>query len=221
VAYRTSMASRVGLVATLVLATAFVATATATRQPATGTAMFVVRNDPRLCPSPLCGGYWAALANAARTRCQDGLRRPRCYAAVAVDSGGRPVSNIPEGALVRGAIDIGRDDLGELAVAAIYAPSGHAQVSGGYYRVRDTGIRCVRAPCFSYQATQANGSTGTRVSGVDLGAAKVTAKQLARASAALRTKDGLYARGRLSTGLDGSRTFHALRLYLRLSLPRA
>jgi hypothetical protein len=183
--------------------------------------MFVVRHDPRLCPSPLCGGYWVAFANAARTRCQDGLRRPRCYAAVAVDARGRPVGDIPEGALVRGAIDIGRDDLGELVVAAIYEPSGRAKVSGGYYRVRDTGIRCVRAPCFSYRATQVNGSTRTTLSGVDIAAAKVTAKQLARANAALRTSEGLYAHGRFSSGLDGSRTFHALRLYLRLPLPRA
>jgi hypothetical protein len=221
VAYRTSMASRVGLVATLLLVTAFLATATAARQPPTGTAMFVVRHDPRLCPSPMCGGYWVALANAARTRCQDGLRHPRCYAAVAVDARGRPVGGVPEDALVRGAIDIGRDDLGELVAAAIYAPSGRVKGSGGYYRVRDTGIRCVRAPCLSYRATQVNGSTGTRVSGVDIAAARATATQLARARAALRTKDGLYAQGGFSTGLDGGRVFHATRLFLRAPLPRA
>jgi hypothetical protein len=221
VAYRTSMASRVGLVATLLLVTAFVATATATRQPPTGTAMFVVRHDPRLCPSPMCGGYWVALANRARTHCADGLRHVRCYAARAVDAKGTPLGNIAEGGLARGAIDVGRDDLGELVVTAAFAPVGSAPPRGGYYRIVDTGIRCVRAPCFSYRAAQVNGSTGTRASGVDLDAAKVTAKQLARARAALRTKDGLYARGRFSTGLDGSRRFHALRLYLRLPLPRA
>jgi hypothetical protein len=215
------MASRVGLVATLLLVATFLATASAARQPPSGTAMFVVRHDPRLCPSPLCGGYWVALANAARTRCQDGLRHRRCYVAVAVDARGRPVGDVPEHALVRGAIDIGRDDLGDLVVAAIYAPSGRAKVSGGYYRLRDTGIRCVRAPCFSYRATQVNGSTGTRKSGVDVAASNATATQLARANAALRTKDGLYARGAFSTGLDGGRVFHARRLFLRAPLPRA
>jgi hypothetical protein len=215
------MASRVGLVVTLLLVTAFHATATAARQPPTGTAMFVVRHDPRSCPGPMCGGYWVALANAARTRCQDALRHPRCYAAIAVDVRGRPVGDVPEDALVRGAIDIGRDDLGELVVMGIYAPAGGVKISGGYYRVRDTGIRCVRAPCFSYRATQVNGSTGTRVSGVHVAAARATATQLARARAALRTNDGLYARGGFSTGLDGGRVFHATRLYLRARLPRA
>ena len=215
------MASRVGLVAALLLIAAFLATATAARQPPTGTAMFVVRHDPRLCPSPNCGGYWVALANGARTRCADGLRHVRCYVARAVDAKRRQLGDIAEGALVRGAIDAGRDDVGELVVTAAFSPAGSALLRGGYYRVVDTGIRCVHAPCFSYRATQVNGSTGTRVSGVDVAAAKGTAKQLARADAALRTKDGLHARGRFSTGLDGSRTFHALRLYLRVPLPRA
>lgn len=214
------MISRVGLVAVAALVAALVGAAAAARQPPTGTAMFVVRHDPRLCPSPLCGGYWVALANGARTRCVDGLRHVRCYAARAVDAKGSPLGDITEGGLVRGAIDLGRDDLGELVVAAAFSPAGSAPPRGGYYRVVDTGIRCVRAPCFSYRATQINGSTGARVSGVDVAAAKVTAKQLARANAALR-KDGLYARGRISTGLDGGRTFHALRLYLRVPLPRA
>lgn len=220
-AYRTSMASRVGLVATLLLVTASVATSTAARQPPAGTAMFVVRHDPRLCPSPMCGGYWLALANGARTRCADGLRHGRCYAARAVDAKGGPLGDIAEGGLVRGAIDAGRADLGELVVTAVYDPAGSVPVAGGYYRVVDSGIRCVRAPCFSYRARQVNGSTRSTLSGVDVAAARATARQLTRAHAALRTKDGLYARGGFSSGLDGGRVFHARRLFLRAPLPRA
>ena len=120
--------SRVGL-AVCVILLATVAVASAGRQPPSGTAMYVVRVDPRLCPSPMCGGYWVALANAARTRCQDGLRRPRCYVATAVSASGKP--SIAEGALVRGAIDIGRDDLGELVVTAAFSPAGSAPPRGG------------------------------------------------------------------------------------------
>ena len=117
------------------------AAGTAARHPPSGTAMFVVRNDPRLCPSPRCGGYWVALANGARTRCQDGLRRPRCYAATAVSRSGKMLGRIAEGALVRGAIDIGRGELGELLVAALYAPVGATPLRGGYYRVEP--LTCV------------------------------------------------------------------------------
>ena len=171
------MVSRAGLVAiTLVVLCGVVAASSAGRQPPTGTAVYVVRHDPRLCPSPLCGGYWVAIANGARTRCADGLRRPRCYVADAVRAGGSPVGDIAEEALVRGAMDVGRDDLGELVVSAVYAPAGDAMPSGGFYRVTDTGIRCVRAPCFSYRVTQVNGATGTAVSSLDLEAAQATAE---------------------------------------------
>ena len=147
------------------------------------------------------------------------LRHPRCYVATAVSAG--RTASIAEGALVRGAIDIGRNDLGELVATAVYRPAGATAARGGYYRVRDTGIRCVRAPCFSYSATQVNGPTSTRTSGVDLAAANPAPNELARAQKALHTTNGLYARGGFSTGLDGGRTFHATRLFLRTPLPRA
>jgi Domain of unknown function (DUF6748) len=214
------MASRVGLLGMLALV-AFVAVGAVRGEPASGTAIYAVRVDPRLCPSPRCGGYWVALANGARTRCLDGLRRPRCYVARAVSSMGKPVAVIAEGALVRGKISAGPDDLGELVVSAVYAPTGTALVSGGYYRIVDTGIVCVRAPCFSYRATQVNGSTRTSISSVDLASSGAAAAQVARARSALRTKNGLYARGRFARADDGGIVFRALRLYLRAPLPRA
>lgn len=215
------MASRVTLAAILLVITGVVAASSSARQPPSGTAMYVARHDPRLCPSPMCGGYWIAIANGARTRCADGLRHVRCYAARAADASGNAIGDIAEGALVRGAIDVGRDDLGELVVAAVYAPAGIATVSGGYYRVVDTRIRCVRAPCFSYRATQVNGSTRTTTSSVDLAASGAKAAEITRAQAALRTKNGLYARGRFARTPDGGLAFRALRLYLRTPLPRA
>ena len=217
-----SMVSRAGLVAVaLVVLCGLVAAGAAGRQPPTGTAMYVVRHDPRLCPSPLCGGYWVAIANGARTRCVDDLRHPRCYVADAVHANGDPVGAIAEEALVRGAMEAGRDDLGELVVSAVYESVGQAAPSGGYYRVTDTGIRCVRAPCFSYRVAQVNGVTGTMVSSLDLEAAQATPKEVARALAAVETKNGLYARGRFAPTPDGGRVFRALRLYLRAMPPRA
>ena len=188
--------------------------------------MFIVEGDPRLCPSPLCGGYWAALANGVRTRCGDGQRQTRCYTARAVDRYGRPyVNEIPTGSLVRGAIEpglrLGERTLDRLRVHAVYAPAGAAAISGGYYRVVDNGIRCIRAPCFSYRAGQVNGSSRVTISQVDLQASGAPAAAIERAQAALRTKDGLYARGRFAPTPDGGRVFRALRLYLRAPPPRA
>jgi hypothetical protein len=219
------MVSRVGLVAVMLVLAGVAASGTAARTPVTGTAMFLVQNDARLCPSPLCGGYWVALANGVRTRCGDGVRRTRCYAADAVDRNRRPVGGLKEGALLRGALERGRPvgarRLDRFVVSAQYAAAGTATPGGGWYRVFDTGIVCVRAPCFSYRAQSVNASTKITISGVALDASGATASQIERAAAALRTKDGLYARGRFASTPDGGRAFRALRLYLRAPLPRA
>ena len=211
------------VVSVIVVSAAAVATSSA-RQPPTGTAMYIVRHDPRLCPSPMCGGYWLTIVNGVRTRCSDGQRRPRCYAGRAVDRQRRPLGDIPEGALIRGAIDdwkAMRPELDQLVVSAVYPEAGNAEVSGGYYRVFDTGIVCVRAPCFSYRAQAVNGASKVTTSGVDLEASGATKTDVERARLRLRTRDGLYARGRFAATPDGGRVFRALRLYLRAPLPRA
>jgi hypothetical protein len=215
------MASRVCLVAALVLVSAVVATSTAARQPPTGTAVYVVRHDLRLCPSPMCGGYWVALANSARTRCLDGLRRPSCYVARALNVKRGPIGDIPEEWLVRGAIEAGADRFGVLLVSAMYAAAGKGTAGGGFYRLFDNGIRCVRAPCFSTTVSQVNGSTRTTVSDVHLAASGANPAEITAAQVDLATKAGLYARGRFAATPDGGRVFRALRLYLRVPLPRA
>jgi hypothetical protein len=213
--------SRAGLAVAVVGVVALTTSAASARTPPVGNAIFVVRVDPRLCPSPRCGGYWLALANAARTRCHDGLRRPRCYAAAAVGRRGQPLGRLADGALVRGAIDAGHDDFGEVVTTALYAQAGTAAPTGGYYRLVDTGIRCVRAPCFSWHAVSVNAATRVRVSGIELRSATASAAETARAQAALASTNGLFARGRFVRRPDGGTVFRALRLYLRAPLPRA
>ena len=215
------MASRVCLLALLAVVAGATATSSGAGRAPTGTAMYVVRHDLRLCPSPTCGGYWVALANAARTRCVDGLRRPRCYVARALVAKRGSVADVPEEWLVRGAIKPGGDTLGVLLVSAVYAPAGKATLSGGFYRVFDNGVRCVREPCFSTTVSQVNGSTRTTVSDVDLAASGANPAEITLAQSDLATKAGLYARGRFATTPDGGRVFRAVSLYLRVPLPRA
>ena len=219
------MASRLGIVAALAIAVASCLAGSARTAPAAHAPLYTVLVDPRLCPSPLCGGYWVALANGVRTTCADGMRRPRCYVAKAVDVDRREVDvGVPNDALVRGHLEtfvIESATFGLLVTEDVYAPAGKAVVTGGYYRVVDTGVRCIRAPCFSFRVTQVNGSTRTFTSSVDLGSAAATKGELARANAALRTKNGLFARGRFGTSPNGGRVFRASRLYVRATQPRA
>ena len=185
-----------------------------------GSSHYVVHPDPRLCPSPLCGGYWVALANRSRTRCSDGLLRPRCYVARAVDEESHPLeAGITDGALARADIEPwsfeGFGELGVLVVARTFPPAGRVAQTGSFVRLRDTGIRCVRAPCFSYRSTRLNGTSRASLSGVDLRASRASAVEIARADAALGTSSGLLARGRIVHEADGGRTFRASRLFLR------
>jgi Domain of unknown function (DUF6748) len=187
---------------------------------------YVVRPDPRLCPSPLCGGYWVALANRSRTRCSDGLLRPRCYVAGAVDARRRPVSRaIPTGSLANADIrsshfgDFG--ELGVLIVEAVFAPVGRVTPTGGFVRLVDTGIRCVRAPCFFVRKVELNSAGAAMVSGVDLRAAGLAGAELARAEAALAWPGGLLAQGRGVPGSDGGRVFRTTRVFLKEPPPRA
>lgn len=166
-----------------------------------GSSYYVVRPDPRLCPSPLCGGYWVSLANHARTRCHDGLFRPRCYVANAIDEHRHPLTtSVADGALARAAIEPrefgGLGELGVLVVAELRSPVGRA-AAGDFYRLRDTGVRCTRAQCFSLRASRLDTSSRTTVSDLDLRPARPSPDELERAEAALTTSNGLFASGRI------------------------
>lgn len=194
--------------------------------PLVGSTHYLVQPDPRLCPSPLCGGYWVSLANRGRTRCHDGALRPRCYVFMAVDEERhRLTSELPADALARAAIEPwsveGFGKLGVLVVADLFSPAGRAPVSGTFYRVVDTGIRCVRAPCFSWRASRLNESARVTASDLDLAAARAAPGELDRAEVALRTKNGLLARGRIVPTAEGGRLLRVWRIYLRITTPRA
>ncbi len=176
---------------------------------------YVVRTDPRLCPSPTCGGYWVALANRARTRCDDGALRPRCYVASVLTT-----ASVPDEALVRAALETqdfpGFGKLGVLLVAEVWAPVG-GPARGDFYRLRDMGARCLRASCFSMRATRLNGSGRFTFSDLDL----PPAARNGDPALSLFDPQGLLAVGRASRTDEGGRVFRATRVYLRAAKPRA
>lgn len=191
-----------------------------------GATFFLVRPDPRLCPSPLCGGYWVSLANHARTRCSDGALRSRCYVARASDEKRHPLrAPIPDGALARAQIQPWRyegiGNLGVLVVARVFAPAGRTPPAGRHFRLVDTGIRCVKAPCFSLRALELNREKRVTLSGLDLRAAQLEPAERARAESALGASGGLLVQGDVVTSNDGGRELRATRVFLREPSPRA
>jgi hypothetical protein len=195
--------------------------------PVVARSIYVVQPDPRLCPSPLCGGYWVSRANHARARCHDGLLRPRCYVAIAVSTSTRKplTAGLPANALVRAVMGSwtfdGFGDLGAVIVTDLWEPVSQTPPTGDFFRLRDTGIRCIRAPCFSLRAWRVNRPFSVTVSDLDFGEAQATPGQLRRAEAALSTPEGLFAAGRISGTASGGRVFRATQLFLSARQPRA
>jgi hypothetical protein len=196
------------------LAVALVAAASAAgARPEISSFEYVVEPDLRKCVTPLCGGYWVALANHARTICHDGAVRPRCYVAITTRS-----RAIPDGSIVRADLDSrefgGFGMLGVLVVADLRAPAGQ-KPRGPYFRMRDLGIRCVRAPCFSLGASRLNRTYRVTISTLDLGPARLSEAVRFRAEAALATTGGLFVSGRIAATPDGGRALEVSRVYLR------
>ena len=134
--------------------------------------------------------------------CLDGLRHPRCYVA----RRGRRSTASPSAVIADGPSCAARSEPAATTSASSSSRRLRARRDrpggGGFYRVVDTGIVCVRAPCFSYRATQVNGSTRTTISSVDL-AASARSAEIARAASGAEDEDGLYARGRFARPTAG------------------
>lgn len=172
---------------------------------------YLARGDPRACPSPACGGLFLHLVNRSRTVCRDGMRRPACYVASAdlsklgVSDSRRSqlVAAISAGrALVRGMVVRGRvpgfPQLDTLVVTEVWPASRSTQdPTGTFRRLRDNGIRCIAAPCFSTDALTLNPRrAGTRVTVSAVQASGSVEPELQRA-AKLIAAGGVIAAGRI------------------------
>jgi hypothetical protein len=187
--------------------------------PPLSSAFYLVEPDPRLCPSPLCGGYWVSLANRELTRCHDGAFRGRCYVARGVDEHRHPLEGgLPAGGLARADLEPwafeGLGKLGVLVVARAWPPIGSGPRRGAVYRLRDTGIRCIRAPCFWLRASALNRSSSAELSDLDLRPVGASPAELRRSQALLRSRSGLFATGKIAATPIGGRKFRAERLFL-------
>lgn len=176
----------------------------------------------------MCGGFWASRVNWKLTPCLTGVARAACYAA-AVDLSAftatarvRAQPALASGrALVEGAFAQYAStfpELGKLVATRVWLSAGAQQEAGTIYRVIDTGVRCIRAPCFSLRATVVNGTRSVTLSGLDLAGSGATPATISRAHALL-ARGGVLVSGTIRTLAgtriaDPGRTFAASRLWL-------
>ena len=204
-----------------------VATTGSVARPGNADGVYRVRPDPRLCPSPVCGGFFVRLVNRPTTSCGDGAARAWCYVA-RIDLTGLPaaaqtrVQGVERAGnlLLRGRI--APDDraefhgLSRLVAGEAWLAATSTTSSGIVFLVTDTGIRCIRAPCFALRAGIVNTSRAVKASGLDLKpvAAGPSAVRLGRAALAT---GGLLVAGTSGQDTDGGRTVVASQFYLRAS----
>lgn len=159
---------------------------------------FTITPDLRLCPSPICGGFYLQALNQPSTTCADGSQQATCYVATA-DFGAleAPPAIGPGETVVRGQIAAeeyaGFGNLGTFVAETAWTPAKHQTASGTFYRIRDLGIVCVTTPCFTMEARVLNQSGILALSSLDLGAVDATPAQLEAAQAAVQRGDLLVA----------------------------
>jgi len=173
---------------------------------ADGQGYFTAERDARRCAWPRCGGYFVKRVNESLTRCADGTLKPSCYVVAITQT-----EEVANGAVIRGVL---RTEVfgsfgvfGLLEVQESWTPFSvdTAPTAGKFYQVFDSGIRCIRAPCFSLTAALLNAPGQVVLSGL-------TGKLAEKAYEGLRT--GKIVVNGLLQGRDAKRLLRVQQLYL-------
>lgn len=169
------------------------------------------RPDPRLCPSPLCGGFFVEKVNARATRCADGRKAKECHAAIvdlsglglAPDEEARLLADFGIGrVLARGELRLVDSGFG-LEVPTLVVQdawrgvTGEQGERGRYWGVVPSGIVCVTFPCPSFFRLKLNRRRVGWLHSVDLSEAGATQAQIDAGFEALFDGDGLIGFGPL------------------------
>jgi len=170
---------------------------------------YSVRPDMRMCPSPMCGGVFVQRVNRPATPCADGSRQTECYvASIDLSALGLPaeqeatvLSGIQSGAaLLKGSLRHkdyeGIGPLGEFVATEVWEAATSKPARGTFFRVKDNGLKCIAAPCPSYQEFRLNSDAQRDIAEVDLSRSGATDKQIELAHAALTQPAGVLMAGR-------------------------
>jgi hypothetical protein len=180
----------------------------------------VTRPDLRLCPSPLCGGYFVRLVNRARLQCADGTVARECHAAqidwsalgLAPDDEARLMAEFGDKrVLVRGQL-VEQDSGFGISIPTLVATDAWRGVVAPkdsrdllswkrpsrdrYFGVEPSGIVCVTYPCPSLVQLWLNSNIVRELHDIDLGQSGATPEQIAAGLDALYQGDGLLVLGR-------------------------
>ncbi|MBP9087627.1 MAG: hypothetical protein KBG15_16005 [Kofleriaceae bacterium] len=177
---------------------------------------FTVRADTmRRCASPMCGGKFLKRVNRSTTVCHTGRAATECYVP-ALDYTGLGLSEdqvnllADRPLLVRGrfAAKLFPGTLGNLGtfiVTEAWQAQSDNTPEGVFVRIKDSGARCVAAPCENKQERALNGSRKAQISEIRWEDADMTDEALI-ASIQSTFQEGTIVAGNRFTVRVGSRT---------------
>ena len=167
----------------------------------------VTQLDPRLCPSPLCGGYFVKEVNKPKSQCADGTWQQQCHAGQ-LDASGLGWSNDllasfsqqfgQRHALVRGRLQqraFGSFKVDVLVVDEGWQGQALSKPVGTFYGLKASGIVCITFPCQSIQERELNFPTQRLIADVDLAASGASPDKVAAGRDALSQSSGILAAG--------------------------
>lgn len=172
----------------------------------------VTRIDLRQCAGLTCGGVFVKRVNLDKTVCADGKLASECYVDTVTLNGLNFSTRELEGAkhkiregqaIVKARLyrrTVGTQVIGTLKASEVWVSAlGQKAADGSIYRVADSGIRCIKAPCPSQRAWSLNNDArlSHAVIGVEFGSTRSLAGQalIDLAEQALWTEPGILVSG--------------------------
>ena len=167
----------------------------------------VTRLDPRMCPAPICGGYFVKEVNKPKTKCADGTWQRDCHAgqldAFALGWSSDALASFSEQfgqrhALVRGKLrQIELDSLkaDTLVVEEGWLGQALSKPIGTFFGAKATGIVCITFPCPSILERKLNFRTKRLLVEIDLAASGASGEQVETGYKALSWPVGILAVG--------------------------
>lgn len=182
---------------------------------------FAAQQDLRKCASPMCGGYFVHRVNASKTLCVDGSYAATCYV-TGIDLSKLNLDGIDAGhAVFRGAIAktiINGKTWGVFNASEAWVGQTASDATGSFYRAKDNGIRCIKAPCPQIGTHKLNTNAVRSVSDLDLTdtANPATQKQIDAAMDDLfSSSDGVLVAGTISATKNGGHALVASEFFLK------
>jgi len=177
-------------------------------RPDTSSRYYIVTGlDPRLCPSPRCGGFFVKEVNKPKTQCADGTWQRQCHAAEldasALGWSDDELARFNEQfgqrhALVRGKlrkIERGSIKADVLVVDEGWLGQALSKPIGTFYGAKASGIVCITYPCPSIHERKLNFRAERLIADVDLAASGAAEEQIAAGYKALSEPAGILAVG--------------------------